>query len=214
MMYYLGNGVEQNYAKAKEYFEKAANLGNKDSQEMLKTFYKSEKNNDNKKIENLYKLGQRFYEGNNFKQALEYFEKAAKQGNTEALNKIGVMCFKGEGITKDITKAIEYFEKAANLGNTNALNNLGVICLNEKKDYKKAQEYFEKAADLGHADAMCNIGYIFERGYGLEQDLEKKQKYFERAIEYYTKAAALGNERAQRSLENLSQIKKQEEKIK
>lgn len=68
LKYYLGKEVEQDYAKAKTWFEKAAEQDDVNSQ---------------------YMLGKMYYYGEGVKQdypkAKTWFEKAAKQGNPEAV---------------------------------------------------------------------------------------------------------------------------------
>lgn len=53
-------------------------------------------------------------------------------------------------------------------------------------DLEAAYSNFEKAADLGDAPAMNEIGYMYDWGYGVEQD-------YAMAMEWYGKAADLGN---------------------
>jgi TPR repeat protein len=56
--------------------------------------------------------------------AVEWFKKAADQGNVDAQNNLGVMYYTGEGVPKDIAKAREWFRKAAAQGNADAKANL------------------------------------------------------------------------------------------
>ena len=110
------------------------------------------------------------------------------------------------GVNKDEFKALEFYTKAANLGNAWAMHNIG--CLYEKgtgvvQDYIKALEWHTKAANLGIADSMYRIGllsddyYLFtidnivncnrnNYGKGVAKDHSK-------ALEWYAKAANLGN---------------------
>ena len=50
------------------------------------------------------------------------------------------------------------------------------------KDYSKAMEYFQLAADLGNIESWRSIGFLYQWGFGVEQD-------FDRALEYYHLAA-------------------------
>jgi TPR repeat protein len=50
---------------------------------------------------------------------------------------------------------------------------------------------------MGHALAMNNIGELYEKGMGVEKDLDA-------AIEWYRKAAEQGEENAQSALERLA----------
>ena len=174
-MYQEGMGVEQDYAKALEWLEKAADLGNS-----------SAMNN----------IGYSYYYGNGIEQdyakALEWLEKAADLGNSSAMDWIGSIYREGLGVEQDYTKALEWYEKAADLGNSNAMTWIGLIYrdgLGVEQDYAKALEWYEKAADLGNTSGMNQIGYLYYHGRGVEQSNEK-------ALEWFEKAAALGNEKA------------------
>ena len=59
-----------------------------------------------------------------------------------------------------------------------------------------AVEWDRKAAERGLADAQFILGFMYENGYGVEQDLRK-------AREWYQKAANQGNEDAKKVLERL-----------
>ena len=67
LMYAKGEGVPQDYAKARQWFEKAANQGNADAQ---------------------YGIGWMYYEGEgvpqDYAKARQWFEKAANQGSSDA----------------------------------------------------------------------------------------------------------------------------------
>ncbi len=103
-MYQEGMGVEQDYAKALEWLEKAADFGNS-----------SAMNN----------IGYSYYYGvgveQDYAKALEWFEKAADLRNSSAMDWIGSIYREGLGVEQDYTKALEWYEKAADLGNSNAM---------------------------------------------------------------------------------------------
>ena len=56
----------------------------------------------------------------NYTKAVEYYERAANLGNSDALYNLGVCYYKGYGVEQNYTKAIKYYERAANLGNFDA----------------------------------------------------------------------------------------------
>ena len=145
-MYYNGNGVEQDYAKAMEWFEKAADLGNSNAINNIAWMYKY---------------------GNGVEQdhakAMEWYEKAVELGDGTAMNNIGLMYYNGEGVEQDYAKALEWYEKAAELGQLKATNQIGMMYYNGEgveQDYAKALEWFEKAAELGNEDAKKNAEYV------------------------------------------------------
>jgi len=59
--------------------------------------------------------------------ASPWIRKAAKQGNKEAQNTLGLMYLKGEGVKKNLRLAKTWFKKAAALGHTPAQNHLEAL---------------------------------------------------------------------------------------
>jgi len=85
-----------------------------------------------------------------YKKALNFYEKAANQGNELAQYKLGCMYEKGLNIEQDYTKAIEFYEKAAENHNDEACYKLGVIYesgYGVEKDYKKAANFYKKVVN-------------------------------------------------------------------
>ncbi len=58
-----------------------------------------------------------------YKKALEWYEKAADLGNTSGMNQIGYLYYYGSGVEQSNEKALEWFDKAAALGNEKAKEN-------------------------------------------------------------------------------------------
>ena len=83
--YYCGEGVEVDYHKALECFEKAANLG--EARAQFATGY-------------MYHLGQHAIEGN-LEKAVKWYQAAAKQGNEDAKYILGSM-----GLSEEQEKAM------------------------------------------------------------------------------------------------------------
>ncbi len=55
----------------------------------------------------------------------------------------------------------------------------------DNEQNKKAFSYFMKAVKTGDAQAQYYVGYFYERGIGVEQDIEQ-------AVHYYTMSAKNG----------------------
>ena len=191
-IYRYGEGVEQDYTKALEWYNKAANAGNDSA---------------------MYSIGYMYDYGEGVEQdyskALEWYNKAANAGNSAAINNIGYMYEFSEGVEQDYSKALEWYNKAVNAGNAAAwynkavnagnaaaMNNIGRMYEFGKgveQDYTKALEWYNKAANAGNATAMYNIGYMYDCGEGVEQDYSK-------ALEWYNKAANAGNTAAMNNI--------------
>jgi TPR repeat protein len=69
---------------------------------------------------------------------------------------------------------------------------MGERNLNEG-NYERAAYWFRKAAEQGHAQAQNELGWLYDNGYGVEQDNTQ-------AVFWYRKAAEQGNDEAQNNL--------------
>jgi tetratricopeptide (TPR) repeat protein len=135
-----GQGVTQDYAKAIEWYEKAAAEDFAPAMYNLGVFYQ-------------YGYGV----SPDRAKAQEWYEKAAAKDNTDAMFRLGSLYYNGEGVTQDYAKAIEWYEKAADKDNAPAMYDVGVLYQNGQgvtQDYAKAIEWYEKAADKDNAPAM------------------------------------------------------------
>jgi TPR repeat protein len=63
----------------------------------------------------------------NYKQAMDWFLKAANNGSTDAMFRIGYMYQYGEGVTRNIHTVIEWYTKAANQENKSAQYHLDMF---------------------------------------------------------------------------------------
>ena len=132
VMYYRGRGVAQDYAKAREWWEKAAAQGDVNAQFSLGL---------------MYEYGQGV-EQSDFK-ARDWWKKAAAQGDAEAQNKLGVMYYYARSAVRDWEKACEWWEKAAAQGFAEAQSNLGMMYYHGRgvaQSDAKARGWLEKAA--------------------------------------------------------------------
>jgi TPR repeat protein len=136
-LYYYGRGVAQDYAKAREWYEKAAAKGDA-----------SAMNN----LGDLYDYGRGVVQDH--AKAREWYEKAAAKDNASAMNNLGSLYRAGFGVAQDYAKALEWYEKAAARGDARAMRNLGSLYEHGRgvaQDYAKAREWYEKAAARGEA---------------------------------------------------------------
>ena len=130
------------------------------------------------------------------RQAVEWYRKAADQGDATAQFNLGVMYDNGQGVSKDERLAVEWYRKAADQGNANAQFSLGVMYANGQgvaKDERQAVEWYRKAADQGDTNAQRNLGFMYESGKGVAKDERL-------AVSWYRRAADQGNATAQLNL--------------
>lgn len=87
-------------------------------------------------------------------EAIELYEKSARNGNTEAMCMLGMMYY-----GKDPEKSIAWYEKAADLDSVDAIENLSYIYrhgIGVEKSVEKSAEYERQLAEL-HAHKICNF---------------------------------------------------------
>ncbi len=123
-MYKRGWGVQKDYAKAEEYFTKAAERGNADVQWELLYFYYEGK-----------------YVKKNKPKVFKYLRMLAEQGCAAAQFLLGVAYEQGEYLKQDYTKAFELYTKSADQGNSDAQKKL-----NDKEFQENLQKQRSKKA--------------------------------------------------------------------
>lgn len=173
--YYNGDGVECDYAKAYEYYQKAADLGNGDAMNA---------------IGDLYYLGKGLEQ--DYVKAMLWYLRASEFDNSEAMNSIGDLYSLGDGVEYDELKAKEWYLKAAELGNSDAMNNIGDLYFygdNPQEDFPKALKWYLKAVELGNGSAAKNIGDLYRNGYGVEKSIKDAMKWYSKAVELGNKDA-------------------------
>ncbi|KAJ3299884.1 hypothetical protein HK104_006241 [Borealophlyctis nickersoniae] len=153
--YLNGFGVDKNETKAVEWLKKAAEQGDAKAQNYLGECY-----DDGIGIEEderrAYYGKESFPFAENKTEAVEWFEKALKQGHAEAQNMLGVCYQKGDGVGKDKRKAVELFKLAAEQGDADGQYNLGMCYFNGKgvaQDLTMGKEWLKKAAAQGQSGA-------------------------------------------------------------
>ena len=82
-------------------------------------------------------------------QAVEWYRKAADQGNADAQFNLGWMCAYGQGVTQNDAQAVEWYRKAADQGNADAQAALGWMYAKGQgvtQDYVRAHMWLNLAA--------------------------------------------------------------------
>ena len=150
------------------------------------------------------------------KEAMKYYEMAAKQNNTIGMTNLADLYLRENKLKKAkplLVKAAEkehgyaqyllamnffyykqennkealyWLEKSASNDEPEALYQLGLYYA-EKADLAKAIKYYQRAAELNNAEAALELYYIYGEGFGVEQDEDK-------ALFFLKKAAESGNQ--------------------
>jgi len=128
--------------------------------------------------------------------SINWFKKAANNGNARGINNLGVMYYQGIGVTKNYPKAFSLFKRSAAQGNASAHTNLGKMYklgLAVAKDNKQALALFHKSAERGNIDAYFQLGVMHQLGLGTSKD-------YKQAVKWFQKSAETGHSLAQASL--------------
>lgn len=152
----------------------------------------------------------------NIKEAMKYYEMAAKQNNALGMTNLADLYIQEDKLKKakpllvkaakkesgyaqyllamnffdlyseNNKEALFWLERAASNDEPYALYQLGLY-YSEANDLAKAIKYYQRAAELNNADALLELSYIYGEGIGVEQDDDK-------ALFYLKKAAESGNQ--------------------
>lgn len=145
-MYYIGDGVEQDYAKALELFRQTAYCHNEWAAK-TSCFYLGE----------MYRRGSGV--DNDDKEALRYYKHAADMGYALAMTEMGFMLSMGRGCNMDMDRAVQYWEQGVEAGEAMSAHYLSFYWEDAEwgNDPEKANYYQQLAADMGDEDAQREI---------------------------------------------------------
>jgi TPR repeat protein len=108
-MYYLGEGVPQDYKESAKWYRKAAEQGIAMAQVYLGV---------------MYYLGKGVPQ--DYKEAAKWYRKAAEQGESNAQNFLGKVYYVGKGVPQDYKESAKWYRKAAEQGDAKAQFYLGL----------------------------------------------------------------------------------------
>ena len=123
---------------------------------------------------------------------LEWYRKAAEQGNAAAQFNLGVLYANGKGVPQSYEEAAKWWRKAAEQGDAAAQFNLGILYANGKvvpQSYEEAAKWWRKAAEQGNVAAQFNLGVLYANGKVVPQSYEEAAKWFRKAAEQGMKEA-------------------------
>jgi len=128
----------------------------------------------------MYEKGQRFYDKGNYREAIKWFTKAAKNGYPDAQSELGFMYMNGEGVPVNKSEGAKWLTKAGDNGDAMAQQALGYMYKNGDgvpQNMAEAKKWFGKAAPQfyeGGRNAMkSSTGgqlalQLFETVYNME----------------------------------------------
>ncbi len=100
----------------------------------------------------------------------------AENGDADAQYRLGLMYFKGDGISQDLSQAAKWYRKAAEKGNPDAQFGLGVLYFHGQgvsQNAAEAAKWYRRAAEQGSSDGQLGLGLLYFLGKGVQQDDKK-----------------------------------------
>lgn len=143
-------------------------------------------------------LGARYASGEggeqDFAKSLEWYTKAAQQGNAKAQWNVAILYARGPGgIAQDAQQAAQWCQQAADQGFAAAQATLGLMYANGQgveKDVGQAVTLLQQAADQGDTEAEYNLAIMHEQGLPTgSADLQQAFVWFSKAAEQGLPAA-------------------------
>ena len=163
--YQEGLGFPEDLDLAKAFYQRAYNLPGK---------YKGSAAN---------KVGELLYNLEEYPEAVEWFQKAAKLGDTLGMFNLGQCCLVGLGTPKDLPNAQKYLRKAYERGGATAgeaANGVGRAYFAQGCPVE-ANAWFQKAAEKDYDWGWYNLARNLLLGRGIPEDQELARKYFQKA---------------------------------
>ena len=192
--YEFGNGVTPNMETAFNYYKQGSTLGNVESKYQTYLCYKyakgTKKNKDleayylkeavnHKHCDAAYDYGVMLYKKKEYKIAFDYFKIASENGNIDAINYLGQLCYEGHGTSK--IDAIKWYEMASNLGSLDATYNLA--CVMDEFDKPNAIRYYKEAANKGDKPSQLILSKFYKKGeprFNIKKDIETSKYWLKK----------------------------------
>ncbi|MFN8006030.1 MAG: tetratricopeptide repeat protein [Terriglobia bacterium] len=200
VMYQNGEGVRRDDVAAAKWFYEAAKLGHADAQsELGYMFYnglgtKQDYQNAfawyiqaaqagvvfaESSVASMYERGEGVKQDE--AEAVAWFRRAADQNDPFAMTQLAVHFRQGSGVPWSEAEAMQWFRKAADQGYASAETSLGYGYMaglgqgagQGQQDYRQAAYWFDLAARQGEGYAQLNLAILYEKGWGVSQDLQK-----------------------------------------
>lgn len=136
-------------------------------------------------------IGLLYYNGlgvsRDLREAMNWFRRAADQGDGEAQANLGQLYETGEGVVRDPLEAMKWYGKAAAGGDPGAQHDFDRL---RAESEPRRIRWHRKDAQLGHATAQYNLADAYYHGEEVPKDKRE-------AAKWYLKAAEQGNVPAQ-----------------
>ena len=124
----------------------------------------------------------------NFPKALVWYDKAAEQGDLNAIKNLALLHLYGHGTEQSYDKAAYYLKKAADQGDKESKLTLAMLIVLDRgigiHNYgskNQSVDVIHALANQGYIDAQIEIGRLYLLGLGVLQDYQKAAEWFQKA---------------------------------
>ena len=121
--------------------------------------------------------------------AVDFTERAAELGETEAMVLLGQWYRSDMLGTPDRGRAKAWFQRAADTDDADAEFELGLLA-EEDGDYVEAASRYRRALDWKHDEGACGLARLMLEGNGVEQNIPEALEILELASTEYESAEA------------------------
>ncbi|TDQ08402.1 tetratricopeptide repeat protein [Pedobacter metabolipauper] len=131
-----------------------------------------------------FKDGLKYFVDKDFISAYEFFKKAAKEGDAEAMQYIGDMHYAGSIGTRSFDQAFAWYKMAADNGNVESMVSIGGQYLHGNgvaTNLPEALNWYKKGALKGHAISMYLLGKCYYNAWGTTQNVKAAREWFLKA---------------------------------
>ena len=156
-IYVTGLLKDKDIEKAKDYFQRAFDLGDDVSG---------------------YNIALLLVKENKIAESLPYLTRGVSNDFIPSIKMLANLYIKGEAINKDLSIAQALLKKAYELGEVSVVSSLGKIAYQLEK-YEEAFTYFSTGANLKDLDSIYYLGLLYASGKGTRQDFNKAKMYYE-----------------------------------
>ena len=140
--------------------------------------------------------GERLWQMQKDRNKADEYRAKAYQGDTKAMNNLGVCYERGTGVKENLTMAFEWYMRAAEQDDIYGCFNVGECYYHGKGVEQSAEQaflWYLKAAEKGDTQSQVNIANAYYLGQGVEEDHHK-------AFLWYREAAFQGHLLSQKNV--------------
>lgn len=198
-----GEGIAKDGAQAVGWLKRAAVRGNADAQRVLGLTYlwgidvvrnsrfgrkwltRAAEQDDAYAAYHLGKFLQK-EEPPELEAAAQWFERAAKAGDSTAQGILGTCYWSGRGVAINLHAAHKWIKLSSLQGDPYGLCLLGRLYysgVDVPVDYVQAAKYYRQSAERGYANGQARLGWCYLKGEGVERDIAEGMLWLGRAAD-------------------------------